>query len=283
MKKLIRILLVIVVAVVVLLGIGLVLLDSLARPATEKGVGYATGVPVTVRAMDVSLLLGRVEMKDMTLANPEGYTAGDFLLRTGLFELGVDVGSLLGDTIRVRDFKLDGIELNIEQKLRGSNISVIAGNLKRLQGPQPEQPPSEGKKLHVGRVVIRNVVARFYLPAELRQEPLVVQVPRIELEDVSSDQPAGVAIGELTRRLLTAVLAAVAQKGQGIVPPDMLAGLDQNVNELVASAGAKAAEMVRQAKDEALRQAGRQATQAVQQAVEEGVKQRLKGVLNRSQ
>lgn len=276
MKKLLRIVLVLVVVIVILLAVGLVLIDQIARSATEKGVGHATGVPTTLRSMDVSLLAGRVQMSDMTLANPAEFTTSPFIMRSGDFDVDVETASLFDQTIRVEHFTLDGLELNIEQRLKGSNVSAVVDNLKRLSGPR-DQPDPDAKKVRVDRVVIRNVVARFYLPSELgAREPVEVQLPEIVLQNVASEDAGGVAISELTRRLLAAVLAAVAEKAQGVVPPEVLALLNSDVGELTAAIGAKAADLVNQAKGQAIGRVREQATQAVEQ----GVRERMKGILD---
>ena len=285
MKKiLLRVVLVIVVLLVLVVVVGWLKIDSLAKMATQRGVTYATGTPTKVESMNVSLLSGSVGLKQMVVSNPQGFTASPDLLATGSFKLGVDVGSLFGPTVRVREFTLDGLELNIEQILGGSNVSTVIANLKRLSSPsqQPKQP--SGKTVAVDRIVIRNVVARFYLPAQLAQRPIEVKLPEIQLNNVTSDNAGGVAISELTRRLLTAVLAAVAEKSQGLVPADVLGGFNKDVGELVSSAGSQAAQLVNQAKGEALGKLGQQATQAFGQPgqpVEENVRERMKGLLDR--
>ena len=283
MKRLWRIILAAVVVVIILLAIALLLIDQIARGATERGVSYATGVPTTLQSMDVSLLAGQVEMSNMVLANPADFTASPFLIRTGSFDVAVDAGSLFGQTIRVKHFILDGLELNIEQHLKGSNVSTVVDNLKRLGGPREEKPPS-GKKVRVDQVQVRNVVARFYLPAELgRTGPVEVLLPEIQLNDVASDE-SGVAIAELTRRLLAAVLAAVAQKAQGVVPPEVLALLNSNVGELTTAIGAKAVELVNQARDEAMGRVGEQATEAIEkgkETLEQETRDRIKGLFDK--
>ena len=230
--------LVIILAVVaVVLGI-----DSIAKSGVEKGASYALGVETTVDSIDVRLLDGQIVMDKLNVANPEGFTSPR-LVQTGQLDVQVDLPSLMSKTVEVSKFELDGLEMHIEQKSGGSNISKIMDNLKRLSkdtDKDKEEPVSEGpsKKVLVKRILIQNVVAHFKM---LVGPALKVEVPTIELNDVSSDGPGGAA-GQLTSQIFEAVLEAILKNAKGIVPADFLKGLDKDFLEL----GGQALEQVKE-------------------------------------
>lgn len=266
--------LVIILAVVaVVLGI-----DSIAKSGVEKGASYALGVETTVDSIDVRLLDGQIVMDKLNVANPEGFTSPR-LVQTGQLDVQVDLPSLMSKTVEVSKFELDGLEMHIEQKSGGSNISKIMDNLKRLSKDTEEdkdEPVSEGpsKKVLVKRILIQNVVAHFKM---LVGPALKVEVPTIELKDVSSEGPGGAA-GQLTSQILEAVLEAILKNAKGVVPADFLEGLDKEFLELGGQALEQAKEVTKEVEkvledsgvEESLKDAGK--------SVEEGLNKLGEGI-----
>ncbi|MCK4850637.1 MAG: AsmA family protein [Phycisphaerae bacterium] len=252
MKKLSRIIASIVVLLILAVVLVVLLIDPIAKSGVEKGAAYALGVETTVDSVDVRLLDGQVIMKHLNIANPEGFDSPR-LAHMGRFDIQLDPGSLFSDPVQIRKFELDGLELHIEQKLGGSNVAKIMDNIKRLS---KDKEASEGpsKKVNVELVVIKNVQAHFHL---LAGPGLTVEVPKIELRDLSSEDSGGVA-GQLASQLFPAVLAAVFQQAQGVVPADFLKELDSQVLDLANEAAQeveKALEKI--GLDEAVKDAGK--------------------------
>ncbi len=267
MKKLLfRIVLGFVLVIVLAIAAVLLGIDSIAKSAVQKGASYALGVETTLGSIDVRLLDGQIIMDDLNIANPEGFTSPR-LVHTGHLDVQVDLASVLSETVEVRKFELDGLEMHIEQKLGGSNVSKIMDNIKRLSKDEGKgedtdkaEPVSQGpsKQVKVKRILIKNVVAHFHLPVG---PALKVEVPTIELTDVSSDGAGGVT-GQLVSQIFPAILKAVLESAQGIVPADFLEGLDEELLEL----GGEALEQTKKVAGE------------VKEALEEsGIEEKLKG------
>ena len=190
-----RIILGIVLLLILAVVLGVLLIDSIAKSGVQKGASYALGVQTTVDSVDVRLLDGQVIMKDLKIANPEGFDSPR-LAHMGRFDIQGDPGSLFSDAVQISKLELAGLELHIEQTLGSSNVSKIMDNIKRLS---KDKEASEGpsKKVNVDLVVIKDVQAHFHL---LGGPPLSVEVPKIELKDVSSEDSGGVA-GQLASQL----------------------------------------------------------------------------------
>ncbi|MBN2583161.1 MAG: hypothetical protein JXL80_08835 [Planctomycetes bacterium] len=249
MKKLVRLLVAVVVVLAVAVGLAWYFVDSLAKKGIEKGATYALQVQTTVDKVSLSLLNGSMTMDGLTVANPEGYETAH-LIKSGRFDLQVDPGTLLSKTVHVTKFTLDGLDMNIEQKGLGkSNVSQIMENLKRFESPDAKPKDSEpsGKKVAVDEIVIENVVAHVQLlPIGGKASTVKVEVPKIVLNDVTSDNAQGVAISELTARLLPAILNAVLEKGGDIIPGDLAGTLRADVAGAVQSLGSGAAGLLKQ-------------------------------------
>ena len=231
MKKLRRLLLGLVVLVVVVVLAGVFSIDLLAKAGLEKGAAYALGVETTVDSLSLSLIGGSLSISGLRIANPEGF-GSQYFMESGQFDLQLRTGSIFEQTIEFDKFALDGLEINIEQKLPENNVVQILDNLKKFESDQQAEP-SEGKRIKVDRIVIRNVKAHFHLlPGIGPAGPVTVEVPEIELTDVASDDGGGILIGQLVGRIVQAVLTDVFAKSEGMVPTGFLKDLNVDVSGL---------------------------------------------------
>jgi hypothetical protein len=244
MKKLLVRLVLAVIVLVVLAGLGVYFyLDTIAKAAVEKGGTYAMGVDTTVDKVSLHPFDGQLQMQGLKVANPKGFN-GAHLMQTGTFELELVPSSLMDKTIVLKKFKLDGLDMYIDQKTPQSNISVIMDNLKKLGGGEKpkDEKPSEGKDYRVDVLSIRNVVAhvKVFVGPEL-----TIKIPAIELKDVGGENGAGIPMPKLVARILLAVMSGVVEQGKGILPADLLNGLSGDVSGVAAQLGGQAQEMVK--------------------------------------
>ena len=245
-KKGLRIILAIVLLVLVAVVVFGMIVNSVAKKAVEEGGTYALGVDTRVDTVSLSLVRGQLDMDKLNVANPEGYKT-DHLIAANRFHMTVETGSVFSDTVEIPTFQIDGLGLNIEQKSGKTNISEIIDNIAKLAGEE-DADAEEGKLVRVGSFVVTDIVATVQvLPIGGEATTLEVKVPRIELKDISSADGKGVPVSELFGQLLVPVLTAVLEKGQGILPTDLLNDLDKNVNGLVGTLGEDAARLAEQA------------------------------------
>ena len=224
------------------------IINHLAKLGVQAGATHALGVESTVESINIRLLGGQLRMDGLNIANPEGFK-GDHLMYMGKFELEIAPLSIFTDTIEVNKFELDGLDLIVEQQIGGSNISVITDNLRRFASDTESDPAAEdkekGKKVSVDTITIRNVTAHFHLlPGLQAVGPLTVNVPVIELTDVTSDNASGVAVAELVRRIIRAIIAAVLEKAEGVIPGDLTNDLSNQINRMTDVMGEKATKIL---------------------------------------
>ena len=74
-----------------------------------------------------------------------------------------------------------------------------------------------------------------------------VKVPEIQMDNVTSDNAAGVAMPELMRRLIPAILMAVVDNAKGIIPDADLNKLSGDITATTQALGQGAANLVNQA------------------------------------
>jgi len=252
-KAIKKILVAIAIILVVIVAVVWLSLDWIAKTAVEQGGTYALGVDTTVEDLSLSILGGRLTMDGLTVGNPEGYRT-PHLMKSGHFEVEVDTGSVFSDPVVVNKFELDGLEVNIEQKVGTSNVSEVLANVERLASGEEkteEEVEEQGAKVKVDRIVIKNIKANVQLlPIAGKATVLTVKVPELELNDVSTGEE-GTTVSELIRQLVPAILAAIIEEGRGTIPGDLLGGLEESVARSAKAVGEKSAELVGQAEDAA--------------------------------
>lgn len=267
MKKLRRVVVVIVVVLIVAAAGAVLLMDSLAKKAVETGGTYALGVDTTVDSISIRLIRGQLKMDGLRVANPEGFKS-DHLMESGSFLVELKPASVFLDTVHLPELVLDGLDINIEQTLAGSNVSKILDNLKRFEKKEKdkkEKPKKPGKKIRVDHILIKNVVAHFVL---LGGKSVTVKIPRIELKDVSSGNGEGMTPAELIGRIFPAVLASIVAKAEGLVSAELLKDIDSGINEVVEAAGESMKELTDQAGKQ-IEEAGKAASETVERAKRE--------------
>jgi hypothetical protein len=256
MKKLAKIGLGILAVLVLLLVVAWLSLDYIAKAGIEAGGTYAMGVKTTVDSVNLGLISGQAKVNGLTIGNPEGFKT-PHLMKTARIELAVAPGSVLGDTIQVNKFEIDGLDLNMEQKIGSTNISALLDNIKKATGgdkPKDDKAPKEsaGRKFKVDQIRITNVVAHVQvLPIGGSASTLDVKIPELVLSGVTQDNAGGVAVPELMKRLVPAILAAVVEKGKGVIPDADLKRLGTDVASATQALGAGASKLVNQVGGEA--------------------------------
>ena len=248
MKKPLKIVVVIVAVLVAGLLAAWLCIDWIAKAGIETGGTYALGVATNVDSVSLSLLGGEMKINGLKVANPEGWKT-PHLMKAERIEVGLRLGSLLGDTVEVNRFEIQGLDMNIEQKLGASNVSDLLNNIKAKTGDGKKEQPKEagGRKVKVGRVVVRDVVAHAQvLPVGGNATTLDIKVPEIVMDNVTQDNAAGVAVPELMRRLFPAILASVVDKAKGALPDADLKKLSGDIASATESLGKGASNLVNQ-------------------------------------
>jgi hypothetical protein len=249
------ILLVILVAAFFLVG------TSLIKSGVEKAASSALGVPVTIKSIDLSILRGRVNIKGLVVKNPPGY-ANETLLELGEGTVNLDIGSLMGDTVKIQLIKLDGAKLTMEQKGLSNNLKEILDNLPKGEKKAEPKPEEKGKNLHINRLEITNTNVRVkLLPVPGKSDTVSLKLDPIIMDNLGTDQK--LRTGALTAKVFKAIATGIAKQGAGVLPDEMVKGIGSSLD--------KAAEMGKAAAEE-----GKKAIESGKEAVE-GIKGLLGG------
>jgi hypothetical protein len=233
MKKGMKILKIVGLAILVVLAIGIlgfyIFGEGLIKSGVEKAASNTLGVGVSIKKVHLSLLQGKVGIEGLVVKNPQGY-ANENLLELGDGQVELDIGSLMSNTIRIKQIKLDGTKLTMEQKGLTNNLQEI---IKRL--PKEEAKPAaeeKGKNLLIDRLEITNTNVKVkLLPVPGKADTVSLNIDPIVMEKLGSDSK--MSIGKLTAKILTAIATGVAKQGAGLLPDDMVKGLGSALGGVV--------------------------------------------------
>lgn len=199
--------------ILVIVGVLLVTLlpDYVVRAAAERAGRKTLNVPVEVGKANVSLLGGALNLQNVRVANPAGYT-GPSLLTLTRADATADTGSLLSRQVHIKDMKLHGMEVFIEQKGARNNLYEVIQPLR-----EPHEPT--GKRLLVDNLEITEVTVHIGLSGIPAQTPTAqFTLAPIRMTDLGRDGRMDTAV--LITKIVLAIAAGVAQQSGGILPPE---------------------------------------------------------------
>ena len=238
MKKPLKVLRTVVIVVLVLVLVISIAIQLFAGSALkigiEAGATKALNVGVTLGDADLSILAGRVELKDLAVDNPPGYEH-EKLLQLKLGRVDVDVPSLMSDTIKIEEIKFDGMDVVLEQKgVSGNNIQDIINSLPKAdEKPQPEPETTEekpAKNLEIQTLEITNITVRAkLLPVPGKTDTVTIKIDPIRMENLGSESKMDVAT--LTGKILVAVAKGIAKQGADLLPENMTAAMNATLDK----------------------------------------------------
>jgi hypothetical protein len=222
MKKLLKLILVL----VLLLVIAIVFFAGPVVRNTVNKVGPGImGVPVTLGDAKVSLLQGRIQLKDLVVGNPDGFKT-DSLFAMGALNIDIDMASLFTDTIVVREIAVIGPEVTYEMTLSGSNVGALQEKMAgdpaetteapaEAEAPAPADEAAPGKKVVIEKFLLNEGQINLSLPA-MMGTAVPLPLPPVELTDIGKEKPAGLTdvVGKIFGAIFGAVTQVVTSSGK---------------------------------------------------------------------
>lgn len=221
MKKVLKIVGLVLVALVVVVIIVLATsLNSIIHTGVEKAVPAVIQVPVTLEKVDISLLSGRGEIRELVIGNPEGFKT-PHAIRIGMFKIDLDPKSVLTDTIVINEILIESPEITFEFGLRGSNLGKIQENAKQASAkkepegetkpePKPESEPKKpAKKVIITKVAITGGMIKLSSPL-MQGISAPIPLPPIELHDIGKDE-GGASLADTIQKIIGAILGGATE------------------------------------------------------------------------
>lgn len=198
--------------------------DSAVRMAIRRAGAKALKVPVGVERASLSIFSGTLGLEKLTVDSPPGYDRQTLLeLSEGTVE--VETKSLLTDEVLIKDIRLNGMNVFVEQKGFDNNLHEVIKSLPRNGTPS-------GKRLIVDHLEITDITVHVKLPAVPGQPDTVAfKLGTIQMNDLGRNERLDVAT--LTSKVLLAVAMGIAEQGGGVLPREMISGLSGALDKAI--------------------------------------------------
>ena len=192
-------LLILVLLIVVALAAAWFYMEPLVKGAVNKYGTQVVGTEVTLGGFKLNPFSGAVEIKDLKIANPEGYSASH-LLSLGGIKVKVDPKSLLSDTIVVENVEIDAPEITYEMpNFSTSNVMQIQQNVakntaaeeaKEEKAAEEAQVPAEESNVNViiHRVLVEGGALTAITPLQKNHTALTLTMPAVEIAGIGSEE-----------------------------------------------------------------------------------------------
>ena len=224
MKRLIQVAVVLLVLLVAAGGAAYFFFDSIVQRTVTSATTATTGTDTRLGRVGLNPFGGAANLGGFAIENPEGFSEAS-LFAFDNADVQVQVGSLLGDTIRVPRFEVDGATVLVEYADGKLNVMEL---LEHVQGDAPPtededvDPDAAAKKVIIDRLSITNttVLGSVKIPAL----EINFTIPDIVKENIGSDG-SGVTAQDAVAIVLETVLVNVG-KGLGGAVPNLDAVLD---------------------------------------------------------
>ena len=228
MKRLKWIALGIVVLIVIAITVVVMRLDGIVRYAIQTQSTASLGVPTELQSAHVSLLGGSLSLKGFEVASPKGFNANQMLALDGA-SVGVSVGNLRNDPLRIDKIVIDKPKLVIEQSGGKFNFLVLKESL-----PQKPADNSEPLKLIIEDLAVNNaqVVLRPGVPG-LDQE-ITLPISSFNIKDIGTGEgnQNGVAIKQVVLLVVTDLAKKASESDK--LPPELKSVLSLNADQIRA-------------------------------------------------
>lgn len=231
MSKAVKILRIVAVGVLVLILAVMIALNvyggRIAKWGIETAGSKTLGVPVAVNNVSLSVLGGKLSLKNLAIDNPPDYQ-NKKMLELGSGKVAVSPASLLSDVVKIKEISLADVNVVLEQSLKGNNIQAIMKNIPKGE-KEAEASKEGGKKLQIDLVELTNIKVKVkLLPIPGKAETISLDIPSIKITDLGSE----LTTPQLIRKILVAITKGITEQGAGILPPDMLNSLNDQIKEL---------------------------------------------------
>jgi hypothetical protein len=235
MKKALKNLRIILLVIVIAVAAAIVIFDLFADRIVKMGIEAAAtktlNVRVSVDNAKLSIMGGRLALQNLLIDNPPGYEH-DKLLELKDATIAVDVRSLLSDVVHIREIKLDGADVVLEQRgISGNNLQDVIKAIP--SGPEAEGGPgAAGKKLHIDNLEISNITVKVkLLPVPGKADTVTLKLSPIRMTNLGSDNKLDTAV--LSGKILLAIASGVAKEGVGVLPKEMVDAMGSTLGKTI--------------------------------------------------
>jgi hypothetical protein len=193
-----RLLLAVVVLIILAVVILFLSLNSLVRAGIVRGGHDATGQNTDLTSANLSLVGGTLQLAELGIHNPEGYTAPTLLTMKSC-DVTVQSSSIFSHTVVIDSIAIDGLNINLEQNGMKNNLSEIIDTIQKKTSAADTTGTSNappGKELKITRLSLTGtkVHIRSGAPLNLNMD---LDLPPLSIDDPTNPDGRPMKIADL--------------------------------------------------------------------------------------
>ncbi len=195
--------------------------SSIVKAGVETYGPQFTQTTVSLDGVKASPFAGEVGLQEFQIGNPKGYKTSH-AFKVGEVKVAVDLGSLTGKVIRIREIVIDSPDIIYELGgPAGSNLQTIQQNVAKASGSgsgaQAKPASGEGRKVIIDNLYIRKPKVALSAGV-LAGKRVDVPVPDIHLKDIGKDAKGseGVTMADAAEKVMDELMAQVTKAAKGI-------------------------------------------------------------------
>ena len=184
--------------------------SPVATTAANKITPIFTGTPFSLDGVNVNPYTGKYGITKLDLGNPAGYPVPTAFAVSNVL-VDVDMGSLLSETIHIREISIVAPYASYVSKDGVNNFEWIAAHVKSKIGPKDDDDEDDDeskKKVGIDKLTIADTRVKLKMLPEM-------PIPTITLTDIGKDK-GGATWEEVGKTLLDAITKATASVGEGL-------------------------------------------------------------------
>ena len=214
-----------ILVVVTLLAVNL-FADHAVRVGIESSATKTLNVAVTVSDVDLSIMHGKLALKNLLINNPPGYQH-DNLLELKNAEIEINVKSLLSDVVNIKEIKLDGVNVVLEQRdISRNNLQDVITSIRSAS------KEGEGKSLRVDNLEMSNITVQMkLLPDTAQDDTITLELSPIRMTNLGRDNKMDMA--DLSGEIVLAIANRVVEQGVGVLPKDIITTLTPTLDKTI--------------------------------------------------
>ena len=169
-------------------------LGSIVKEGINRYVPPITGTTASVQSVNLSLLKGQIEVKNLQIGNPKGFSSND-IFSVGDVLVSFEPKSVLTDKIIIKSVVISGTKVSAEMKNLysvDSNISALQNNINKYLGTdmkKPEKKESADKKSSDKKVVIKDLkIKDTSLSLGVSGQTVTIPLPDIHKTGIGEDK-----------------------------------------------------------------------------------------------
>ncbi|OQA86981.1 MAG: hypothetical protein BWY31_01025 [Lentisphaerae bacterium ADurb.Bin242] len=216
-KKAIKITAIVLASILALLLVLVITLPFIIKAGIQTVGSDIAGVPITVKNISLNLLTGTLEIHDLLVGNPKGYST-PHAFKLGKFHASLKPSSLLSRKLLITRIEIRAVELNYEIYLLNNNISDIQANVNRslkleekTVPAKPEEPKAKesgGKVLQIDSLELSDITVWVTVKGARAGVPLMA--PPVSLHNLGTG-PDGITPAAVVNDVLISLLTSLGK------------------------------------------------------------------------